>query len=361
MELIIASYCVLLIVSLCIYFAIPKSTDRGNEAFFSIIVPVRNEAENILTLLNSIKSIDYKNFELIIVNDNSTDNTLAILKDYNKNWPFTIIDLKETNSSPKKNAINKAMEIAEGDYIFCTDGDCILPPNILSNYASYFETKSAQFLTGPVTFISKKDSILKNIWTQFQTVEFASLTAIAAVSMHLQKPNMCSGANLAFKKETFFALHGYEGNLHLASGDDEFLMHKFSKAFPDNVFYIKNQGCIVETQATENISTFLEQRKRWASKWKSYDSIQPTILAVFIFFVNLFTIFLELNLEFKYIIIRYLCEFVLLSSVLVFFKKYGSIWCIIPVQFFYKYYVVYTAIMVLFKTETYNWKGRNLK
>jgi glycosyltransferase involved in cell wall biosynthesis len=361
MELIVFSYCILIFISLIVWLIIPAFAETNTDINFTIIIPVRNEEENITRLLTSIKSIDYDNFELIIVNDNSTDNTLVLLQNFRKSFDFTIINLTEYHSSPKKNAIQKALEIAKGDYIFCTDGDCILPPKILKFYAAYFKSKKAEFVSGPVTFISESHSPLKNIWTQFQTVEFASLTAIAAVAMHLKKPNMCSGANLTFKKDSFFALNGYEGNLHLASGDDEFLMQKFSNAYPDKVFYAKNRECIVLTQASENLSIFLEQRKRWASKWKSYVGILPSILAVFIFLVNLFSIILELQFEFKYLVIRYLCEFILLSLVLIFLKKERSILYILPLQFFYKYYVVFTAISVLITNSTYTWKGRNLK
>ncbi len=335
--------------------------NNNKDLTFSIIIPIRNEEKHLLNLLESIKNIDYPHYELIVINDNSTDKSLRILEDFQKNWPFKIINLESNLSSPKKMAIQKAIQNASGEYIFCTDGDCLIPPQILQKYAYQFKFKKKLFLAGPVTFFEKSASFWKTVWNKIQIVEFASLTGLGAVAMQLQRPNMCSGANLSFKKSVFFEVDGYNGNLHLASGDDEFLMQKIAQKYPQEVVYIKNQACIVETASADKLSDFFEQRKRWASKWKSYDNYVPTILAVFIFIINLLSIYLEINLSFKWLAIRYLVEAFLIGNVLIFLRKKEALWYILLVQVVYKYYVVYTAIRVLFGNKIYNWKGRQLK
>ena len=361
MSLILILYIVLVTIASVYWLLISQKNGTSKNVSFTIIVPVRNEEKHLENLLNSIKNLDYQHYELIVINDLSTDGTQNILESFQKKWTFKIINLERTNSSPKKMAIQRAIQEASGDYILCTDGDCILPAKILQKYAYQFLDNGKLFLSGPVTFFEPQTSFLKSIWTKFQIVEFASLTGVGAVAMHLQKPNMCSGANISFNKDVFFELNGYEGNLQLASGDDEFLMHKFANAYPGKVAYVKDQDCIVETASADNLNTFLEQRKRWASKWRSYESLLPSLLAFFIFTVNIISIFLEWYLSFKWLMLRYVLEAFFIGNVLWFLKKQNSLWYIIPVQILYKYYVVFTAFSVLLGKKTYIWKGRNLK
>src|SRR5690606_15452205 len=94
-------------------------------------------------------------------------------------------------------------------------------------------------------------------------------------------------ANLAYEKNAFIEVGGYEGVKHIASGDDEFLMHKIAAHYPDGVYFLKNQNAVVSTGAHQDWSAFFRQRKRWASKWKHYQSKTPLVLAIYVFSCNL--------------------------------------------------------------------------
>lgn len=335
----------------------PPSTE------FSIIIPVRNESKNIVKLLESIVKQNTKNFEVILIDDASEDDTVKIAKAF-----LGLLDLKilylskeERGNAPKKNAITKAIGVAKYDLIFCTDGDCVLPTKLLDQYAEIFNNERVKFISGPVTFFESRDSFFKRIWHKIQIVEFASLVGSAAVSIFLGKPNMCSGANIAYRKSAFVDVNGYEGNKELASGDDEFLMHKIHSKYTDGVFFAKSSEVIVETNACESVVAFYNQRKRWASKWTKYDSYLPKLIAMFVFFVNIFTIYLIVSGLWSILAIRYVFEFIFLALVLGFLKKKSSIIFIPLVQLFYPFYVAFFGLNSLFMNKNYNWKGRKLQ
>src|SRR5213075_2078285 len=127
--------------------------------------------------------------------------------------------------------------------------------------------QGARFISGPVKLEEGN-----SLFGKMQVTEFASLIGTGAASIGFGMPNMCNGANLAFEKAAFVAVNGYAGNDKIASGDDEFLMHKIHSQFPGSVCFLKNPKAIVRTNVQQSLSGFLSQRIRWASKWKFYDN-----------------------------------------------------------------------------------------
>jgi cellulose synthase/poly-beta-1,6-N-acetylglucosamine synthase-like glycosyltransferase len=210
---------------------------------------------------------------------------------------------------------------------------------------------------------------MQGLWQKVQAVEFSSLIGSGACAMIIRKPNMCNGANLAYLKSVFHEVRGFAGNENLASGDDEFLMHKIAARYPDNVCFLKSQDAIVETQAHDSMKSFYYQRKRWASKWKHYNSGLTTALAVFIFLAN-FSLLVaaglyladKLTLQNLLIIfsIKFSAEFVFLMLVLSFLRKKKLIWLIPFIQFIYPVYVSFFGLIAQGKNE-YIWKGRKLR
>jgi len=369
----IASVILLVIYGiLLVVFSIVWLTHRGipvlgedslQNCGFSIIVVVRNEVRHIESLLESVLKLRGVRFELILINDDSDDQTIAIAERYLDKLDLRIINLlpNERLNSPKKAGITKALGVAKHDLVFCTDGDCILPKDILLVYGRIFSNEKVMFVSGPVTFGNSTGGVFQKFWNQILSVEFASLVGSAAVSIFMNKPNMCSGANLAYRKAAFLEVNGYAGNLDLASGDDEFLMHKIHTNYPEGVVYAKNANAIVRTQASESLRQFYQQRKRWSSKWSHYGAMEPKLLAAFVFLVNFMSICLLFSDSIQLLWLRIIPEFVFLSLVLTFLKKQNSIWLIPFVQLIYPFYVVFFGINSLFFGKTYNWKGRKLK
>lgn len=367
--LLIASYALFTIVLLCLWKRIPVHAPHHKtvNTFISIVIPVRNEQENILKLLEDLEkqSFPFSQFEVLVMDDGSTDNTASLVKIFSENSSATIhlITLPDTpTTSPKKRAIETAIAHAKGNLILTTDGDCRVQTGWLSAMANCHASTQAKLISGPVTF-TRETSLTDHL----QTVEFSSLIGSGASAIAAGFPSLCNGANLAYEKQAFLDVNGYDGVRHIASGDDEFLMHKISAAYPGHVTFLKSSDAVVSTQAHKEWSLFFKQRKRWASKWKHYQSKTPLILALYVFSCNLALILgLALwtsgvlsGLSFLTLLLIKCCpEWLFLGTILHFLRKNVSIFFIPVTQFFYPFYVCFFGLVA--QKPEYEWKGRKL-
>ncbi len=354
-------------------FSISKDFEK---LFFSIIIPVRNEAPNIAQLLNDLSQqqgcfanqiSDY--FEVIVVDDHSTDGTADLVTSQISKVPFTLKLTrlrisKNFEGSFKKKAIAQGVshsaQTTSKHIIITTDGDCRLNPKWLDTYYNFFARKKPKLVSGPVTFYQEK-----SLFDKLQAIEFSSLIGTGAACMQAGSPNMCNGANLAFTKEVFLELNGYEGNLHVPSGDDEFLLQKVFKRYPNKIYFLKNSNAIVYSRAQKNLSDFYQQRKRWAGKWKYHKSWKTSLLAIFIFgfhFSWLTGLFLTIGFDYPIQVfvlqscVKVIVEFFFLLTIMRFLKKPLSFFYFLLLQVMYPFYTVFFGIAANF--GMYNWKGR---
>ncbi len=344
-----------------------RQVEYKPDLFVSVIVVVKNEIDNIHNLLESIEKQTYNKdfFEVIVVNDASNDGTLELLYHLEKSLKINlvIIDLKSNNSntSGKKLGISKAITASKGTFILATDGDCIVGVKWIETYVNCYKANGYKFISGPVTFFSN------TFFDKLQIVEFASLIGTGAASIQLNRPNMCNGANLGYEKNAYLQVNGFDSYDYLPSGDDEFLMHKINQLFPSKLGFLKDVNAIVKTNAQPNLYSFYNQRKRWAGKWNKYLDRRNSILAIFIFFVNLWSIigiiylFLgSFQLIFHIVFfIKIAFELFFIGSVLTFFGDHKKIFLIPIVQIIYPFYVVFTALNSY--SKSYEWKGRIYK
>lgn len=322
-----------------------------------------------MSLLEDLNCQTYPSseFEVFVMNDNSEDDTVEIVKQFQKRANYTLylenLDTSKKFVSPKKQAITQAINLAKGELIICTDGDCRVSPEWINLISQCYITNDAKFISGAVTFLDNQ-----KLFTIMQVIEFASLIGTGAGSLSLGFPNMCNGANLAYPKKVFYEVEGYKGVEYLASGDDEFLMHKIAKKYPKQIHFLKHPQVIVQTNAQKSLKDFIQQRHRWASKWSHYKDISPKILAGFIFLIH-FLLILTLTLSFigflakdfflVQILLKISIEFVFLSSLLHFLKKVKLIPYIFLVQLIYPFYVLYFGIVS--RNKEFVWKGRKLR
>lgn len=342
--------------------------DFKPSACLSVIIPVRNEAEHIVALLQDLEAQRYPRelFEVIVVDDHSVDETVRLVKELTAASPLQV-KLLPLNAcagrSMKKGAVKTGVEEAQGELLVLTDGDCRVGPEWLLQYAYTFETEQPYFISGPVCFHNTHTT-----FERMQLVEFASLIGIGGASLALAKPNMCNGANLAYTKDVFAKVGGFMGNENVASGDDEFLLHKVNKYFPGKAVFLKSDKAIVYTEARRSLASFLAQRVRWASKWKAYQSLHVQLVALVVFLVN-FSLFVSipffllgkipLLVFLTAYVVKFVIDFLFLERVLNFLGRKQYLWHILPLQLVYVPYVVSTGIMGLF--GRYQWKGRSIR
>ncbi|GAB4052617.1 glycosyltransferase family 2 protein [Spirosoma litoris] len=343
----------------------PIETDATTLPFITVVIPVRNEAKHIENLLADLNWQSYRHFEVIVADDSSTDATLSIVQQYAQRASFTLRPLalaNEKTASPKKRAITQSIRLAAGDLIVTTDGDCRVGPNWLKAIASFYQQTGARLISGPVTFTTEQ-----GIFDSLQTVEFSSLIGTGACTLSLGFPTMCNGANLCYVKEIFTEVGGFAGVDHLASGDDEFLMHKIAARYPDGVRFLKSEEAIVRTQPHRSLRAFYNQRKRWASKWRAYESYLPSLLAIFVFLSNSVPVvaivgwlagFLNGNTALVVVGLKAVPEFLFLRQILVFLQKKISVRVIPLTQLIYPLYVIFFGLAA--QGKGYVWKDRKL-
>ncbi len=250
----------------------------GQPKFISIVIAARNEEAAIESLLESISYLNYPAncFELIVVDDHSTDKTSETVTRFFEAKKNENEKLILSEGKGKKDALVSGIKEANGEIIVTTDADCVVPANWLQRINEIFLDKKCLLCVGAVK-IQPHD-----FFSTLQSLEFSSVIGTGASTLKLGFPTMCNGANLSFRKEIFEKVNGYDGNDHLASGDDQFLMQKINSAFPNSISFLSFSDSVVTTRPTNNLFEFIEQRIRWASKW-SEEQWQSKLLALFVF------------------------------------------------------------------------------
>ncbi|GAA4313043.1 glycosyltransferase [Pontixanthobacter gangjinensis] len=338
------------------------------ENTFSIVIPYRDEAENLPALLKSLSGIKYpaEKYEILLVNDASRDNSREICETFLKDFPLLNIRLLENErqtNSPKKDAIKTAIESSNFEYIATTDADCVIPANWLHFFDEMIREHNSEMIAGPVGFIQRTGG-KKPYFQNFEEMDFMSLQASTIGAFGIEKAFMCNGANLCYKKALFKEGSGFSGNENLASGDDVFLLQDFRKK-GKKVAFIKSEKAAVFTNYQKNLHGLIQQRIRWAAKTSAYTSLFAKFTGVIVYLMNLsliiFTVLAFMDLfSFQYLMLIFLlkfnADFMLIFKAAKFMNRESLMrhyfWCSIA----YPFFSVYVASLSLFKG--YEWKGR---
>ncbi|MBS1598274.1 MAG: glycosyltransferase [Bacteroidetes bacterium] len=347
----------------------PGSPSKEFKTKVTVIIPARNEENNIGRCLESILKQSYplSLIEIIVVDDHSTDGTKARVNSFNHRC-IRLIDLKaylnnENINSYKKKAIEIAIKESFGELIITTDADCVVPVDWIKSMAILFDEKQAAFIAAPVK-INDGHSLL----SIFQSLDFITMQGITGASVYKKIYPMCNGANLAYSKAAFKDVNGFEGIDEIASGDDMLLMQKISKKFPDHVFFLKKTGAIVNTDPSLDWKSFLHQRIRWSSKADKYNNqnIFLTLLFVYVLNLCLFSFLIAafwniywLKVFVILVIVKTFVEFSFVKTVADFFGQKRLMLYFFFLQPLHILYIIVAG--TLGKFGSYEWKNRKVK
>ena len=358
---------VFFIIQLIIGFNNVKSfevTDATPKTAFTIVVPFRNEAKNLPTLLESISNLNYphKMIEIILVDDFSTDNSERICIQWRMQYEHldtTLLENLHLSYSPKKDAIGRAMPIAKHDWVVTTDADCIVNKNWLLTLDNYIQTNNPEMIVGAVMYKAKN-----NWFHHFQQLDLMSLQGVTIGSFGIGKPFMCNGANFAYTKKFFFEIGGFGGISDKASGDDVFLLQKAVNTNKEKVHYLKNNDVIVKTKPENDLYKLFMQRVRWAGKSTGYKSSYARFLAVVVLLMNLSLTFAFCLLPFAFLnwkvfliafLIKYIVDYILLYKSNAYLRK-GKYFVPVASSVIYPFFSSLVGIYSLF--GSFKWKGR---
>jgi cellulose synthase/poly-beta-1,6-N-acetylglucosamine synthase-like glycosyltransferase len=335
----------------------------------SVIIPARNEEDNIIPCLRSILDQDYprERFEVIVVDDFSTDRTAEQVNRLSdprvRLLRLQDIPGMEAATSSKKKALAQGIAKARQGLIVTTDADCVCPPRWLYTLAAWYATHRPSFLAAPVRYAEEK-----GLLQVFQSLDFLVLQGITIAAASNGMHVMSNGANLGYEKEAFHALGGFAGVDHIASGDDMLLQQKFIERDASRVSYCAGTEAIVTTQAAGSWTEFLRQRIRWASKARHYRNKGLLMILVVVYLFNLILLgmpfFAFLDISYLWIwagllFVKALVELIFLYPVARFFGKQRLLRWFIPLQ---PLHILYTVVAGTFgQFRSYEWKGRKVK
>lgn len=280
----LCGFYVLLTGLLCLgLFRLAKRTDLSSP-LISIIIPAKNEENNILSCLNALAQQTYPHskIEIILVNDRSTDQTVvqAQLSPLSNLKIITVE--QQTHICPKKNAIHQGILASAGEIILTTDADCHPEPDWVNTTIQCF-TPSVGMVLGYAPLLTTATHA-----TPLLSLQSLVVAALSAGSAGIGFPMTCTGRNLAYRRKTYDAVNGFEGIGHIIGGDDVYLMNKIAQTPYKIVFNLAPKSSVLSHVHTDNQ---FNRQLRYQSKSLHYGlSLLLPALAVYIFHLIFFLV-----------------------------------------------------------------------
>ncbi len=239
-----------------------KSSTKG----VSVVICAKNEAENLEKFLPLILEQKYPKFEVVVVNDCSTDHTEELLSEMKVRYDklrFTNIPLNEKFAHGKKLALTVGLKAAEYDYVLLTDADCYPSSEMwLQNMAGNLGS-GKDFVLAYGSYERRRGFL--NILIRYETV----FTALQYLSFALKgKPYMGVGRNLAYRKDLFFNNKGFAGHYHVASGDDDLFVNQH--ADKENTAVEIEADSFTISIPKQGLAAWIRQKKRHLLAGKLY-------------------------------------------------------------------------------------------
>jgi cellulose synthase/poly-beta-1,6-N-acetylglucosamine synthase-like glycosyltransferase len=317
----------------------------------SVVIPFRNEAQNLEKLIESINQQSKFPNQIIFVNDHSEDNGKEKIKGLNCN--FSVIDLPE-NRFGKKEAIRFAISNIKNDYILTLDSDIELN----SSYFMFLEK------------LSKKDLLIfpvimkgANLCQKFYELDYALSNAMNTSVSGLIRPFLASGANLLFNRSSFLKFDSYDKHRVIASGDDLFLLNDFRRN-NCSIELMTELSLSVSTAAPLTLKEFISQRLRWIGKGNKVGDQLSNGLAIIVAMIHIgFSILLVVQIiDHKWIELILFVGLKMILELIVYYPYFNKInrlktWAMLPFStFIYPIYIV--VLMVLLPVLKPKWKNR---
>lgn len=290
----------------------------------SVIICAKNEEENLKNFLPSIMEQDYPDFEIIVINDASTDNTLELVEEFQKIDPrIKIVDVQNNEAfwANKKYALTLGIKKARNKHLLFTDADCApQSKNWIREMSRNFQPGNSIVL-GYGGYFQHSGSILNKL-IRFETL----LTAIQYFSYaRLGSPYMGVGRNMAYTSTQFYEIKGFADHLHLRSGDDDLFVNQ--AATSENTSICFHPDSITRSVPKGSFSEWFHQKRRHVSVATNYKTKHKLLLSVFYVFRVLFWVLLTglLILQVYPEIVLGILSLKLLTEAFVYFKSAGKL------------------------------------
>lgn len=338
-------------------FATYKSIEKSGRSVLpiSVIIAARNERDNLKLHLPTLLNQSYSNFEVIVVNDCSWDDSLEVLEEFQKEYPhLKVVNIPEHDrfKHGKKFALTLGIKAAKNEHLLFTDADCSpLQPNWIQLMQSGF-SENKEIVLGFSPY--KKYISPLNAFIRFETF----MTALSYFSFALSgKPYMGVGRNLAYKKELFFRNKGFASHMHLLSGDDDLFINEVATA--SNVELMVDKNSFVLSEPKKTWISYISQKRRHLSAGKLYKTADKWRLGLFFISSILFfgSVFALVALKLDPLILASIFGFRLLTQAFILFKPMKKLntfdlWWLFPfLDLFYVLSIPFFSILNLWNPK----------
>ena len=317
----------------------------------SVVICCRNEAHHLPALIDALKSQSCKSYELIWVNDHSTDQTQEVLE--KSLIHFTDAKIIQSTVPGKKQAQRAGILAAKGEFIITTDADCVPASTWIETMVNFQSQQQADLIIAPVKFYRGK-----SLFTRIQQLEFATLVGSGMGAAGAGMPVFCNAANMAFTKQAWL---DSAGDLHeeVLSGDDVFLLHSIKKR-KGKVAVLKSMQAMVVTGYQKTLQSFCRQRLRWASKTPEYKDVDTIVIGLIVAAINLLMPVLAVSAVFYLqlwlllgvvFLLKLLIDTLFLMTISPFFQLKITMLEILLLSFFYPFYVIGVGVFSSFQNR----------
>ena len=283
----LTTFCVVIIIQLYFYFflfrkytSFKPEKHKSSKEGVSVIIAAKNEAANLDYLLPKLSEQEFPSFEVILIDDASTDSTLAAMnsfKELHKDAMFDVkvIPIDSEDSNGKKAALTQGIKAAKYEHILLTDADCQANSKFWIRHMSDSFTKDISLVLGYGAYEKRKNSFLNKL-IRFETM----LTALQYFSYAIDgKAYMGVGRNLAYKKSIFLSADGFEKHKHVRSGDDDLFISQVANS--ENISICDHQDSFTVSKSHVKFSAWIRQKRRHISTASHYKKTTKFMLSMF--------------------------------------------------------------------------------
>jgi len=284
-------------------YSVTKSTDKP----VSVIICAKNEFENLKTFLPKVLNQKYPVFEVVLVNDASSDLSSDLLNSYSEKYDnLQIVEIDtESASKGKKNAVTNGIEASKYDYLLFTDADCYPETEKWIETMMSAYTENTDIVLGYGGYKKSKGFLNKMI--RYDTI-FIALKYMSFAKAGF--PYMGVGRNLAYKKSVFFKNKGFESHKHIKSGDDDLFVNETANKKNTSITF--DYEGITKSIPEKTFKELIIQKSRHLTTGFRYRFINKLILGAesvsFTFFYLSLLIALFLNISYQIIVFTYVTK-----------------------------------------------------
>ncbi len=285
--LLIITFCIIIFIQSFFYlfifvrfsFAKTKVTNP-NFPPVSLIICSKNEAKNLQYFLPEFACQKYPLFEIVLIDDASTDQSLNIMLNFKKKYAsenllIQIIGIDEKSSNGKKAALALGIKSSKFEHLLLTDADC-KPKSTqwISEMNTQFSEKKSLIL-GYGAYRKIKKSFLNKLIrfeTLFTAIQYFSYAKAGIAYMGV-------GRNIAYQKREFLKADGFNNHLKISSGDDDLFVNQIANRYNTAICFEKNSYTISEPKTI--FKEWIQQKRRHITTASHYKFIHKFLLGIF--------------------------------------------------------------------------------